>query len=144
MIKNISVAIFLCLISLPSFSQTMFQCGGNSGYSYFFEGSIVNSSSAGWDTDGTSKGKYSLVGKQDQLDLLFVDATGQIISAVADGGTVILLGQGNGTATILVNYPNQVAELYYFNLKTKKYSLNQIKYGESPIHKSSAFVGDCY
>ena len=55
-----------------------------------------------------------------------------------------MLGQGNSTVLVLVNYPNMTAETYLFNLKTGQYSLNQVKYGNNPIHKSTNLIGDCY
>lgn len=140
---------FVSIIALICFTQTLqaealFECGGNAGYSYYFEGDFVPKKDSGQTEDGTSQGSYSLINKGEDLDLIFTDATGRVISAVADGGQVFMLGQGNSTVLVLVNYPNMTAETYLFNLKTGQYSLNQVKYGNNPIHKSTNLVGECY
>ena len=82
-----------------------------------------------------------------QYDILFVDANKQIISAVGDGGKVVLLRSSKNDATFMHSYPGKVIELYTFwpdSDGLPKYDLIQSKGGSSsPIHKASILVGTC-
>ena len=124
-------------------SQSLFDCGPNAGYSYYFAGGYVSEDKAGWHEDGTSEGQFSLILRGDDLDVLFRDATGSLISAQADGAKIYPLHIGDTSASVLVIYPLNAVEIYQFDLASKSYTLSSTKYGEAPIRKASTFAGKC-
>lgn len=81
------------------------------------------------------------------FDILFVDATKQIISSVADGGVVIKNSSGENSASFVVIYPRKTIEIYTF-IKNKngayEYTHVTSRSGdEVPIIKTSVMRGDC-
>ena len=76
-----------------------------------------------------------------------MDANKQIISAVGDGGKVMLLRKGKTDATFVHYFSGKVVELYTFWIDAEgvpKYDLVQSKGGDlMPIHKSAVMVGTC-
>ena len=88
----------------------------NAGYSYYFAG--VSEDKAGWHEDGTSEGQFSLILRGDDL-ILFRDATGSLVSAQADGAKIYPLHIGDTSASVLVIYPLNAAEIYQFDLASK-------------------------
>lgn len=140
---KIIVFLFLLALGQSAFANTIITCGGNAGHAFYFSGLYIKSKDAGWHNDGTSGGKFALTVDGKKLDILFSDATGNLQSAGATGGTVTLLGTEGSWVTVLVNYPNTTAELYTFNLDTKSYAMSSHKYGAAPIQKAATFVGKC-
>ena len=82
-----------------------------------------------------------------KFDLLFVDSYKKIISAVGDGGSVILFRKGKTDVTFVHSFPGKVMEWYTFWIDLDgmaKYDLVQSKGGDlMPIHKISIMVGTC-
>ena len=124
-------------------SQSLFDCGPNAGYSYYFAGKYVSADKAGWHEDGTSEGQFSLILRADDLDVLFRDATGSLVSAQADGAKIYPLHIGDTSASVLVIYPLNVVEIYQFDLASKSYTLSSTKFGEAPIRKAGTLAGKC-
>ena len=140
--------LVLMLLTLPFniFAETIIACKSPKGYSYHLPGPFVKEEMSGWTKDGVSKGKWSVIKNNDEIDILFIDATDEIISARADGGTVVPIGisENQTMFSILVNYPNNVVEIFTFDMKNKKFFLSGHKYGErSRIKKSYSMVGEC-
>ena len=124
-------------------AQSLFDCGPNIGYSYYFAGEYVSAENAGWHEDGTSDGQFSLILRGDDLDVLFRDASGSLVSAQADGGQIFPLHIGDASVSVLVIYPLNVVEVYQFDLASKSYTLSSMKYGEAPIRKAGTLAGKC-
>lgn len=140
-----SLLFALSTVGLSSIaaSQSLFDCGPNAGYSYYFAGKYVSADKAGWHEDGTSEGQFTLILRGDDLDVLFRDATGSLVSAQADGAKIYPLHIGDTSASVLVIYPLNVVEIYQFDLASKSYTLSSMKFGEAPIRKDSTFAGKC-
>ena len=141
--RTITAAAFLILLSVTTQAQTIFECGASDGHTYYFEGGYVSADKAGWQRDGMSDGQFSLIMRGEKLDVLFKDATGSLVSAEADGAQIFPLHIGDASATILLVYPGNVAEVYQFDGTTKTYSLSSIKFGDAPIRKAGTLVGTC-
>jgi len=141
--RTVAVAAFLMLVSATVQAQTIFECGASDGHTYYFEGGYVSADKAGWHRDGMSDGQFSLIMRGEKLDVLFRDATGSLVSAEADGAQIFPLHIGDASATILLIYPGNVAEVYQFDGPTKTYSLSSIKFGDAPIRKAGTLVGAC-
>lgn len=139
----ISFAAFAFGNSGSVLAQSIVDCGRNSGYSYYFAGGYVSADKAGWHEDGTSDGQFSLILRGEELDVLFRDATGSLVSAQADGGQIFPLHIGDESESVLVIYPLNVVEVYQFDLVSKSYTLSSTKYGEAPIRKAGTLAGKC-
>lgn len=134
--------------STSALAENLAVCGSVVGKSYFAEKGIVSKKDSGWNDDKISRGKITLVklGKN-QYDLLFLDATGAIVSTIQDGGEVVKLRQGTSDFTFLIYYPGNTIEIYTFlvdNSGRQMVILIQSKGGDSAlIHKSAVLVGEC-
>ena len=61
LMKLLASIIALTCLTQTVQAQALFECGGNAGYSYYFEGDFVPKKDSGWTEDGTSQGSYSLI-----------------------------------------------------------------------------------
>lgn len=139
--------------STSCFSQIIAQCTNAQGFGYYpYMGLVPENSKdglhAGWNEDAITGGLFQL-NKIDEknFDILFVDATKQIVSSVADGAVVIKNSIGVDSASFLVLYPGKTIEIYTF-LKDKngnyEYTHVTSRSGdEVPIIKTSLMRGDC-
>ena len=144
--------IMLLLVSVFSTSlthgQAITSCKNPEGYAYFHYSGQVSKADSGFTKDKITGGMVTLqkVGEK-KYDILFVDVRKEVISAVGDGGEVVLLRKGNSDATFGHFYPGRVIELFTFWIDSDglaKYELIQSKGGDfMPIHKSSIMVGNC-
>jgi hypothetical protein len=149
----IMITLSALLYSTLSFGQIVAQCSDPKGFGYYpYMGLIPEKSEnglhAGWNEDGISRGLFQL-NKVDEtnFDILFVDATKQIISSVADGGVVIKNSSSENSASFVVIYPRKTIEIYTF-IKDKngtyEYTHVTSRSGdEVPIIKTSLMRGDC-
>ena len=144
--------IMLLLVSVFSTSlthgQAITSCKNPEGYAYFHYSGQVSKADSGFTKDKITGGMVTLqkVGEK-QYDILFVDVNNQIISAIGDGGKVMLLRKGKTDATFVHYFSGMVVEIYTFWIDAEgnaKYDLVQSKGGDlMPIHKSSVMVGTC-
>jgi hypothetical protein len=143
--------VFFFLVFLGSSltqAQSITSCHNPEGYAYFHHSGKVPKASSGFTKDKITGGMVTLqkVGEK-QFDILFVDADKQIISAIGDGGNVMLLRKGKKDATFVHYFSGMVVEIYTFWIDAEgnaKYDLVQSKGGDlMPIHKSSVMVGTC-
>lgn len=143
--------VFLLLVFLGSSltqAQPITSCKNPEGYAYYHYSGQVSKANSGFTKDKITGGMVTLqkVGEK-QYDILFVDANKQIISAIGDGGLVMLLRKGKTDATFVHYFSGKVVELYTFWVDAEglpRYDLVQSKGGDSmPIHKSSVMVGTC-
>jgi hypothetical protein len=129
-------------------AQAITSCKNPEGYSYHHYSGQVPKANSGFTKDKVTGGMVTLqkVGEK-KYDILFVDANKEIISAVGDGGNVVLLRRGKADATFMHSYPGKVIELHTFWIDSDglaKYDLLQSKGGDlMQIHKSSIMVGTC-
>jgi len=140
------VALFM-LVGLvsPSFSETLtVSCGSSDGYAYYFEGGLVQSEKAGFTEDAISDGKYSLTLSGDGSgDVLFVDATGDLKSATAQGARVIVMPFENGSANWLVLYDDGTLEVYSFSGASQTLLSYRNTVGNDMIAKNSLMESTC-
>lgn len=129
-------------------AQSITSCKNPEGYAYHHYSGPVPKASSGFTKDKITGGMVTLqkIGEK-QYDILFVDANKQIISAVGDGGKVMLLRKGKTDATFVHYFSGKVVELYTFWIDAEgvpTYDLVQSKGGDlMPIHKSAVMVGTC-
>ena len=144
--------IMLLLVSVFSTSLTHAQaitsCKNPEGYAYFHYSGRVSKAESGFTKDKITGGMVTLQKiSENKYDILFVDIYKEIISAVGDGGNVVLLRRGKTDATFMHSHPGRVIELFTFWIDTgglAKYDLIQSKGGDlMPIHKAAILVGTC-
>ena len=143
--KKLLLLTLLCF-SINGFAETIISCKSPKGYSFVLPGPFVPEENSGWVKDGISKGKWSLVNVDGKIDILFIDAYEQIISARADGGTVLPIGvsENKEMISVLVNYLNNAVEIFTFDLKNNLFFISGHKYGiNTRIKKSFSMVGKC-
>lgn len=147
--KRAQYSLFALLISLgmisPSFSETLtVSCGSSDGYSYYFEGGLVQSEKAGFTDDSIKDGKYSLTLKDDGSgDVLFIDATGDLSSATAQGARVIVMPFETGSANWLVLYDDGTLEVYSFSGVSQTLLSYRNTVGNDLIAKNSLMKSTC-
>ena len=97
-----------------------------------------------WVKDGISVGRITLTAEQDKFDFLYVDASGAIVSATSDGGTVTRIGQTDKAISVVVSYPGKTIETWTFiNSSDGPEALwSSNKYGTA-IPKIAAFRAPC-
>lgn len=101
--------------SLSAQAADIAACSDPSGKGYFPETGIVKKADSGWTDEKISGGITKLTKvSENEYDILFVDIRKDIISARADGGTVIPLSRGVKSFSVLVVYPGKTAEVYTF------------------------------
>lgn len=136
-------------ISSPAVAaqQTLAVCGPMAGMAFYPFSGRLSDKEHGWVKDAISSGRTTLV-KTDaaKYDLLFLDATGTIKSAIHEGGSVSKVRQGAADYTFLVSYPGRVIEIYTFLVD--KAGKRQVLYltskgADYPIHKGAIMVGEC-
>ncbi len=111
------------LLSLLLFNQAVIateiaSCHSPSGTAYYPETGLVIKKNSGWSKDKISNGLTKLIkNKNNEYDILFVDATNKINSTVEQGGKILPFARGEFSVSVLTIYPGQTAEIYTF-LKT--------------------------
>ena len=103
-----------------AYSQTLLTCESPKGKGYYYQGPLISKGTTGWADDGISRGSFSLIKNKDKFDILYKDASGNMVSSTADGGYVVPLGHNMINYSFLVSYPNETAELFTFNIRNKK------------------------
>ena len=143
-------SLFLALLLSAAESwanETIATCGSPEGYAYYHHFGIWPKKESGFQDDSISKGITTLVKLRDnEYDLMFVDARGTIISNKRDGANIVHLRSGEADATFLVAHPGLSIELYTFyrdNDGDARFDLLGSKGGAMPFHKSSVMTGEC-
>lgn len=123
-------------------ATVLFECGASDGWEFYPGGGLVPKDRSGWTQGGISNGRIQLVISGDNdADLIHLDAAG-INSARSHGAEIILVGQTERYATVLVSYADSVKEMYTYDMQGKKLFWTQHKFGVL-IDKLAAFTSDC-
>ncbi len=142
--------LFALLASLPlsSMAADIASCSNPTGKGYYPELGIVKKADAGWEDEAITGGITKAIKRDDgSFDILFVDVRKEIVSATADGGTVLLLNRGERQVSFLVVYPAKTAEVYTFltdDSGKSEYIQVLSRAGDGVlITKASVMRGDC-
>jgi hypothetical protein len=141
----------LLLIVIAMFANNLYantqiaSCASPQGYSYFAAYGVVQADKAGWQKDGVSKGQTTLSINNGIYDILYTDSSDRgIMSAKAEGATIVLTRNTSSTIQVIALYPTSTTEIYTFWKTTDgKYQFSQIQNKIDPIPKSSVYVGNC-
>ena len=113
------------LIAMSAGAEILAVCGPYAGKSYFVEdGVIIQEKDAGWTDDKTSIGSTILTKNDDQFDILFRDATGKTMSAIAEGGTVFTTYRDADKILVVVLYPSTIENYGFFFKQWKTINVN--------------------
>lgn len=96
---------------------TIAVCGAQKGHAYYPAAGMIEEGKDGWQNDKMTGGSTTLTqSPEGELDILFKDARGQITSARAEGGDVLLVRSSENETTVLVAYSGgtQTVEIYSF------------------------------
>ena len=131
------------LITMSAGAEILAVCGPYAGKSYFVEdGVIIQEKDAGWTDDKTSIGSTILTKNDDQFDILFRDATGKTMSAIAEGGMVFTTYRDADKILVVVLYPSTIENYGFFSNNGKPLMLmGQMKGGM--ISKGALYQGEC-
>lgn len=112
---RIWIFVTALLASASALADDIASCSNPVGKGYFPEIGLVSKDDSGW-SDEKITGGITKVTKlsENEYDILFVDASKEIISARQDGGRVFLLNRGDNVFSLLVVYPGATAEVYTF------------------------------
>jgi len=119
-------------------------CGASNGYAYYFEGGLVDRANSGFSEDGISGGKISLtLNEKGNGDILTIDATGGIKSAISQGAKVLVLPTEGSGVNWLAMYGDGTLEVYSYNGNTNKVATYRNTVGATLLAKNSLFISDC-
>lgn len=142
------LASALMIHSQSAFAIDIAACSNPTGKGYYPEIGIVKRQDSGWQDEAIAGGITKAIKHDDgSFDILFVDARKEIISAVADGGTVLMLNRGERQVSFLVVYPGKTAEVFTFltnNSGKSEYIGVLSRAGDGVlITKAAVMRGDC-
>ena len=143
-----NLLLILALFVGNSFAETIASYSGSEGYSYNRNvGAFVNKDNFGWTEDRISKGKVSVtLNEENEFDILFVDALGDINSSKDQGAKISLQIIGDNSFSLVSIFLGQSVEIYSFwkdNEANLKYSIGTTKGELNLISKNSLLVGKC-
>ncbi len=96
-------------------AATIANCGAPSGWAYYAQGGLVGADNAGWDKSQISGGRTTLTFSTEGIfDVVYVDATGAISSATAEGATIRPIRFGANEITVTILYPGATFEIYSY------------------------------
>jgi len=117
--KSAAALLASLLFCAVASAQDLATCTSPTGHAYYPNKGLVKKKDSGWSVDKISGGIVTLKKlSAKEFDILWVDTTKSIHSAVQDGGLVRLLRTGESDMTFLVFYPGQTIELYTFMQET--------------------------
>jgi hypothetical protein len=140
----LSIVLLVSLIPTSSRSEDVANCGASEGYGYYPSIGLTANRAAEWTKDGIANGRLTLKKLPTGLfDVLFIDATGSVVSSTQDGAKVILIGKDTNTISILVIY-DQLIETFTFMHSTSGAEVmwTQNKHS-TPIVKATVFQAKC-
>lgn len=150
LVPGLLVIAFLTAATSAS-AGTIAACGPQKGRAYYPAAGLVQKGKDGWVDDQMSGGSTTLTrNAKGELDILFKDATGEIVSAKDDSGQVVVLRKSENEITVLVAYMEgaQAAEIYSFvreaDGKAKMLQLSSKGLSAAvAIPKAGVYVADC-
>ena len=130
--------VFLTFSVSVAQANVLIQCSNPSGKVFY-------PAEDRWVDDGISGGKFAVGLVDNEFDLLFVDATGNLNSASADGGTVYPVYLGADRFTLVVAYSDGNTELFSFDLLERTFYMTQHKMFNDVrfFHKFGTYKGKC-
>lgn len=138
------VAICLFIVGAEALSAELAVCGDSKGYGYYPAAGLRLNEEPEWAEDGISGGKLTLSrSNSGDLDILFADASGRVISTVADGGEVILIDQGKGSLSVLVVYDVSIETYTFLKTATGGEVMWTQNRHSGPIVKAAIFRASC-
>lgn len=146
------VSGLLAIATVAAASQasagTIAACGPQKGYAYYAAAGLVKKGQDGWEEDQMSTGSTTLTqNAKGDLDVLFKDSRGEIVSSRDDGGQIIPLRLTKNEVTVLVAYAGgaQAAEIYSFIRETDGSAkmLQLSSKGADLIPKAGVYVAEC-
>lgn len=117
LLNTIAVSILLGLQaqSVNAQATDLAICQNLDGHAYYHNRGLVKAKDAGWSKDRISKGKTVLKRlAPGKYDVLVLDASGSIWSAIQDGGTVFGLRATSTEITVMHVSKAAVIEIYNF------------------------------
>lgn len=109
--------LLFLLLFLPQiiYATTIANCQNPEGHAYFPYAGMSPENMAGWDKDKITNGIVQLVQDEEgKFDIQFVDASKLIISAKADGATIIPFARNKNIISVAAIYAGTVLETYTF------------------------------
>ena len=136
------------LFATEAFSADIASCSNPSGKAYYPFLGLIPKNKSGWTEDGIKGGVINVtVNAEGKYDVLFLDATKEVISATGDGATVLPFAKGNKSFGVVLLYPKGVVETYTFVKNESgilEYLHTAAKAGDAvTMVKSSLFRGTC-
>ena len=110
-----AVCAALSAVASGAEAATIANCSAPSGWAYYVKAGPVGEGDAGWGKSEITGGKTTLsFSTAGEFDVLFVDATGAISSATAEGATVRPIRYGSDEITVTISYPGAAFEVYSY------------------------------
>jgi hypothetical protein len=139
----------LFVVPLKCAAMTIATCGAQSGQSYYQPTGPASAASgaAGWQKDGITDGSLTLtVNDSAEFDVLQVDASKRVISALNDGAKISPIRLSADEVAVSVYYPADTIEIYsFFRDATGRSSLIFLQSKGNPrgITAGKLFVSEC-
>lgn len=138
------VLVLFAVLTQNAFGKEVAVCGASAGYSYFPSVGLLATEKNEWSEDGISSGQMTLsLSQSGNFDLLFTDATGSVISATQDGGSVLRVGQTDGSITVIAVYPMLIEVYTFIQTSTGPQAIWSTNKHSTPIVKVGAYSAPC-
>jgi hypothetical protein len=138
------LAIFLVTATAAD-ARDLAICGASVGTAYFPPVSAFAEKLEGFQEDGISGGRMTLVQlAEKKFDLIVADASGGLFSASQDGAVVVMVGRSETYLAVAAVYPLGSMETYAFMRTSQGDEViwSSLKYG-TPIPKVGAYRAKC-
>jgi hypothetical protein len=135
----------LASVALPGLAmgQVIATCGPSTGQAYYLHGGVVPRDEAGFQADAISGGAFTLSWASDtQVDVLYLDATGDIRSALAGGANIVITAATDALIQILVAYPGGPVKVYVFDLDDDE-AVYTVSRADELLAKAAVYRVDC-
>ena len=140
--KFAHVLFFVPLLLGNARAEVIASCGGSAGKVYFVEGGAVSKEQSGFQNDKVSDGTISLTFENEELDVVYGDATGELYSSSKNGALVTPVSITEENIHVLVLYPGVSAETYMFRPVTGEVVWSQSR-ATSMISKVGIMRASC-
>jgi hypothetical protein len=139
-------ALALTTSAIPFVAQAtmLIECKGAEGYSYFHQGLLITQQNAKFKKDNVAESVVRLVQTPRGFDLEYERKGRDARSVSGGGGSVVVEQVGEGEVSVLVTYPGESYEVYFFRFdETGKggMSYSQMRWA-GLISRHSVFASD--
>ena len=145
--KVLGLVLVGCALAGSAIAAPIASCGNETGKAYYPFAGDIPADKFGWSDDAITGGRVTLdLADDGKFDLLYLDSTGAIASALKEGAAVFVSGVSETNISVIVAFPGNTTEVYDFYNNTMgvpEYTHIVSKPASVKIPKAAVYVGKC-